>query len=256
MSHQIFYFLLFYTSLYVSRHHFYQMFRNSLNIICKKDFRHEFSFFNISTEHPQPFNGQNPLSVKEIFCQCFLTIYYPPAKAQIYVKLQPKLSLPNGHATSNPCRIDIDITSIRQTPNFDKFPCHFSVLFQCNFDGRKIHVVSMHLFQSNFAGRKIEIFPHSFIGVFSHVEKSTLFPHTFFDLILMAEKSTLFPCIFCNIILMFEICPLFLLTFFKIILMDKNSTSFLVSCMLMKTFEKVFPEFVTLNSLLLQECSL
>ena len=72
------------------------------------------------------------------------------------------MSLPNGHTTSNPCRIDIDITSIRQTPNFDKFPCYFSVLFQCNFDGRKIHVLSMHFFQSNFAGRKIEIFSTQF----------------------------------------------------------------------------------------------
>ena len=37
MNHQIFYFLLFYTSLYISRHHFSQIFRTSLNIIFKKD---------------------------------------------------------------------------------------------------------------------------------------------------------------------------------------------------------------------------
>ena len=44
MSHQIFYFLLFCTSLYIIRcRHFSQIFRTSLNIICKKDFRHEFS---------------------------------------------------------------------------------------------------------------------------------------------------------------------------------------------------------------------
>ena len=70
----------------------------------------------------------------------------------------------------------------------------------------------------------------------------------FFDVISMAEKSTLFPRTFVDVISMVEICTLFLLTFFDLILMGKNSTSFLVSCKLMKTFEKVFPEFVTLNS--------
>ena len=53
MSHQIFYFLLFYTSLYIIQQtSFFTNFDNfsSLNIICKKDFRHEFSFFNGSTE--------------------------------------------------------------------------------------------------------------------------------------------------------------------------------------------------------------
>ena len=79
----------------------------------------------------------------------------------------------------------------------------------------------------------------TFLDVISMVEKSTLFSRTLFDLISMVEKSTLFPR-----------------TFFDVILMGKNSTSFLVSCKLMKTFEKVFPVFVTLNSWLLQGCSL
>ena len=48
---------------------------------------------------------------------------------------------------------------------------------------------------------------------------------------------------------MIEICKLFLLTYSDVILMGKNSILFLVSCKLMKTFEKVFPEFVTWNSL-------
>ena len=60
MSHQIFYFLLFYNSLYINRHHFSQIFRTSLNIICKKDFRHEFSFFNGSNETLAP----TPLTAK------------------------------------------------------------------------------------------------------------------------------------------------------------------------------------------------
>ena len=49
MIHQIFYFLLFYTSLYISRHHFSQIFRTSLNILAiiwEKKFCHKFSFFN------------------------------------------------------------------------------------------------------------------------------------------------------------------------------------------------------------------
>ena len=108
----------------------------------------------------------------------------------------------------------MDITSVRRRPNFDEFPRHFRVLFRCNFAG----------------------------------EKSTSFPRTFFDIISMVEKSTLFPRTFFDVISMVEICTLFLLTFFDVILMGKNLASFLVSCKLMQTFEKVFPEFVTLNS--------
>ena len=129
--------------------------------------------------------------------------------------------LPNGYTTSNPRRFDVDITSISRRPNFDEFPRHFRVLFRCDFAGRKIHVVSTYFFD-----------------VISMVEKSTLFPRTFFDVISMVE-----------------ICTLFLLTFFDVILMGKDLTSFLVSCKLIKTFEKVFPVFVTLNSCLLQDCS-
>ena len=58
MSHQqILYFLLLYTSLYIIQQtSFFTNFYNfsSLNIICKKDFRHEFSFFNGSTETLTP----------------------------------------------------------------------------------------------------------------------------------------------------------------------------------------------------------
>ena len=57
MSYQIFYFLLFYTTFYIIQQtSFLTSFYNfsSLNIICKKDFRHEFSFFNGSTETLAP----------------------------------------------------------------------------------------------------------------------------------------------------------------------------------------------------------
>ena len=96
--------------------------------------------------------------------------------------------------------------------------------------------------------KKSTLFPRTFIGVISQVENSTLFPRTFYDVISMTEKSTLFPRTFFNEISMAKIFTLFLRTFFDVILMGKNSTSFLVSCKLTETFEKVFPESVTLNS--------
>ena len=92
--------------------------------------------------------------------------------------------------------------------------------------------------------------------VISMVEKSTFFLRIFFDAVSMVEKSTLFPRTFFDVICLVKISTLFLLTFFDVILMCTNSISFLVSCKLMKTFEEVFPVFVTLSSWLLQDCSL
>ena len=65
--------------------------------------------------------------------------------------------LPNWHTMSNPRRFDVDITSIRRRANFNEFPRHFHVLFRCNFDGRKIHVLSTYSFCCNFDGRKIHV---------------------------------------------------------------------------------------------------
>ena len=73
MSHQIFYFLLFYTSLYISRHHFSQIFRTSRNIIWKKRFSLRISFFDRFTQTPHPLNSQNPLTVTKVFCLCSLS---------------------------------------------------------------------------------------------------------------------------------------------------------------------------------------
>ena len=146
---------------------------------------------------------------------------------------------PNGHTTSNPRRFDMDITSTRRRPNFDEFPRHFHVLFRCDFAGRKIHVVSTYFFRCNFDGRKIHIV-------------STYFFRCNFD----GRKIHVVSRTFISVISMVEICKLFLLTFFDVILMGKDVTSFLVSYKLMKTFKKVFPVFVTLNSWLLQDCSL
>ena len=94
---------------------------------------------------------------------------------------------------ANPHRFDVDITSLRQRLNFDKFSRHFQVLFWCNF-----------------ADRKITSFLRTFSDVISMVEKSTLFLHTFFDVISMVEKSTLFPCTFFDVIFLVKISTLFL----------------------------------------------
>ena len=89
MSHQIFYFFLFHTSLlYISRHRFSQIFRTSLNIICKKDFRHEiFPFFYGPPRTPPPppphsLNSQNQLSVTKVFCRYSLNIVMEPGKSK------------------------------------------------------------------------------------------------------------------------------------------------------------------------------
>ena len=67
MSHQISYFLLFYTSLYISRHNFSQIFRTSRNIFVTN-----FLFWQIHS-NPHPLNGQNLLTVTKVFCQCSLS---------------------------------------------------------------------------------------------------------------------------------------------------------------------------------------
>ena len=116
---------------------------------------------------------------------------------------------------------------------------------------RRIHVDStwiLRRYVEEQISTNFHVISAYFFDVISMVEKSTWFPRTLFDVISLVEKSTWFPGTFFDVISMVEICTLFLLTFFDVILMGKDLTSFLVSCKLMKTFEKVFPVFVTLNS--------
>ena len=131
-----------------------------------------------------------------------------------------------------------------------------------------LHVISKNFFDVILLIEKSTSFPRTFLDVISMVEKYTLFPRTFFDVISMVEKSTLFPgslfdvisihpanTYFFDVISVVEISTAFLLTFFNLILMVEKSalfagtfsdkismysTSFLVSCKLMKTFEGVF----------------
>ena len=114
------------------------------------------------------------------------------------------------------------ITSLRRRPNSDEFSRHFRVRFRCNFNGRKIHVVSTYFFWCSFAVRKM------------HVVSTYFFRCNFADR---------------NIHVVFTY-------FFRRNFDEQRFDSFLVRCKLMKTFEKVFAVFVTLNSWLLQDCSL
>ena len=145
--------------------------------------------------------------------------------------------------TGTPRGIHVDSTWILRRYIQDQIPTNFRVISAYFFD-----VISIV--------EKSTWFSRTFFGVISLVEKSTLFPRTFFDVISMVEKFMWFPRIFFDVISLVEICTLFLLNFFDVILIGKDLTSFLVSCKLMKTFEKVFPVFVTLSSWLLLDCSL
>ena len=139
---------------------------------------------------------------------------------QFFTRLWIKKNKPNGHTTSNPGRYYIDTSKT----NFRRISTSLPRTF---FD-----VISLV--------EKSMLFSRTSFDVISMVEKSTLFPRTFFDVISMVEKSTLFPRTFFDAIFLVEMSALFLLTFFDVNLMGKNSTSFLVSCKVMKTFEKVF----------------
>ena len=78
----------------------------------------------------------------------------------ILLDLQPRW-LRNRHITSNRRRFDIDITSMHRKKNIDKFPPHFDVLSRCNFNGRKIDVVSPYFLRCN--ERKIDFISTYFL---------------------------------------------------------------------------------------------
>ena len=182
------------------------------------------------------------------------------------------LHKPNGPSTSNPRLFHVDITSKRPRPNFDEFLRHFHVLFRCNFADRKIHVVSMYFFRCNFDGRKIHVvstyfFWCNFDGRKIHNVSTYFFRCNFDGQKIYVVSTYFFRCNFdgrkihlattyffrCNFSrrnihddstyffrLNFDgrnihfVCTYF---FDKI---SMKSTSFLVSCKLMKTFEGVF----------------
>ena len=161
--------------------------------------------------------------------------------------------------TGTPRRIHVDSTCILRRYVEDQLWTNFRVISTKFF-----YVISLiekspsfpHTFFDVISMvEKSTLFPHTFFHVISMVEKSMLFPGTFFDVISMVEQSTSQPRIFFDVIFLVEISTTFLLIFFNLILMVKKSTlfaltffdeilmystSFFVSCKLMKTFEGVF----------------
>ena len=128
--------------------------------------------------------------------------------------------------TSIRCGYYIDTSNTK----FRQISHHFRQLFQSYIDGQKMHVISMHFFRCHFDGWKIHVistysFQYNINGQKIHVISTFFFQGN------LSGR---------NMHVVF--------TLFYVILMGKNSTSFLISCKLMKTFKKVFPVFVSLNS--------
>ena len=134
---------------------------------------------------------------------------------------------------------------------------------------RRISTSFPRIFRCNFANWKSASFPCTFFVVISLVEKSTLFPRTFINAISLVEKSTLLPRTCFEVTSMDEKSTFFPSTFFDVISLVEISTLFLqwsVSPCFYLSFSTVlwanenrrggFPVFVTLNSWLLQDCSL
>ena len=91
--------------------------------------------------------------------------------------------------TSNRRQFDIDITSIHQKENIDKFQRLFDELIRCNFDSQKFDGVSTCFVRRNFDGQKIYyisiyVLQRNFVGRKFHIVSMY-----FFDAILMNEKS-------------------------------------------------------------------
>ena len=69
-SHQIFYFLLFCISFYISRNHFHKFLELHSTLSEKKIFVTIFPFItNSFNPVPRPLNGQTPLTVTKDFCR-------------------------------------------------------------------------------------------------------------------------------------------------------------------------------------------
>ena len=195
--------------------------------------------------------------------------------------------------TGTPRGVDLDLTSILSSYVEDQISTNFHVISTYFFGVISPIEKSMsfpHIFFNAISlFEKSTLFPRTFFGVILLIEKSTLFPHTFFDVISMVEKSTLFPCTFFGVISLFEKSALFPLTIFDVISMLEKSTLFplyLFQCnysgrnihvvstyFIRRNFDgqkfdiifgklqaneniRGFPVFVTLNSRLLQDCSL
>ena len=124
--------------------------------------------------------------------------------------------------TGTPRRIHIDSTSILRQYVKDQILTNF-------------HVISTYFLDGISLIKKSTSFPRTFFDVISLVEKSMLFPHILFTIILLVEKSML--------VLPWSVSPCFYLFFSTYLEANKNIWG-------------AFPVIVTLNSWLLQDCSL
>ena len=143
----------------------------------------------------------------------------------------------------SPCGIRVDSTStLRWYVDF-QISTNFHVIFTYFFDVislvEKSTLFPLTIFDVISMVGKPTLSPRTFFNLISMVETYTLFQRTFFGVILLFKKSMLFPRTSFNVILMVSKFILFARTFFKEILMGKNSTPFLVSCKLMKSFNEV-----------------
>ena len=122
ISHQIFYFLLFYVSFYISRHIFYKLLELHSSLSVKKIFVTNLSFLTDSPKPLHPPNSQNLLSMTKVFCQCSLIAFFS--------EQEPGWSiLPNGakllrlahEPSQNLIRISIYNIAIRRYDNPKNF---------------------------------------------------------------------------------------------------------------------------------------
>ena len=67
ISHQIFYFLLFYIKFYISRHHFHKFLELPSTLYEKKSFCHKCLFFNGFTQNPLPPPYRSNFSKRNFF---------------------------------------------------------------------------------------------------------------------------------------------------------------------------------------------
>ena len=73
LVYQFLYFLLVYiASEFTLADIIFTTFWNLIQHLLKKDFRHQFSFFNGFTQSPHRLNDSNSLSVTKVFCWCSL----------------------------------------------------------------------------------------------------------------------------------------------------------------------------------------
>ena len=89
------FFLLFLHHLLQQQISFFNKFSWFHSTLSQKYFYGIFSFVDILTKLPDPLNNQNPLSVREVFCQCFLrklwvfywTLIWKPKQGRVRVLL-------------------------------------------------------------------------------------------------------------------------------------------------------------------------